>query len=349
MRMLTAVVSVSILTGASIIALAQTAQAPSPAQPAAAAIDAKQVSQLDLGAEIEGMKGKRLLMRTVTFPPGSRSPEHNHKGSPRPGLRVAGDLHRTSQRRCEGIWPGHELDRGSRHHPLGGEPRLGSGSAALRGHRRAALAQGWLAADKANPPEERSATGDCRTAPDEIFRVLWTGQLPLACQYIHRHSSATRIKSGRNLNRAVVDCGPDPQAGQQHRCFQRLVQQRITAGLCFADAIGEVSPVMMMAGAGSHQQRLDRTDGFDAGDVLAQAVVGKDHQRIDRLAFQARARLRNAGCGDHVVAMRAEQVINGLARVGIVIHHDDGAALLNAEACGAGSRRAARVPLRAAR
>ncbi len=84
MRMLTAVVSISILAGASIFALAQTAPTPAPVQPAAAGIDARQISQLDLGAEIEGLKGKRLLMRTVTFPPGSRSPEHNHKG--RPGL-----------------------------------------------------------------------------------------------------------------------------------------------------------------------------------------------------------------------------------------------------------------------
>jgi quercetin dioxygenase-like cupin family protein len=30
------------------------------------------------------MQGKRLVMRTVTFPPGMRTPEHSHKG--RPGL-----------------------------------------------------------------------------------------------------------------------------------------------------------------------------------------------------------------------------------------------------------------------
>ncbi|MEJ0100581.1 MAG: cupin domain-containing protein [Pseudomonadota bacterium] len=82
MRALSIVVSISVLAGASLFALAQSAQPPAPAQPVASGIDAKQISQLDLGPELEGLKGKRLLMRTVTFPPGSRSPEHNHQGKP---------------------------------------------------------------------------------------------------------------------------------------------------------------------------------------------------------------------------------------------------------------------------
>src|SRR5262245_41844086 len=75
-------VSISVLGAISIFALAQTP--PPAAAPAAAAIDARQINLLDLAAEIDGVKGKRLRMRTVTFPPGSRAPEHSHQG--RPGL-----------------------------------------------------------------------------------------------------------------------------------------------------------------------------------------------------------------------------------------------------------------------
>ena len=71
---------VAALGGASIFALAQ---APATA-PAAGVLAAKDINQIDLAAEFDGMQGKHLRMRTVTFPPGARSPEHNHKG--RPGL-----------------------------------------------------------------------------------------------------------------------------------------------------------------------------------------------------------------------------------------------------------------------
>lgn len=84
MRAATRIATISILAGVSILALAQATKT-SPATPAAAAsIDAKQLNLIDLGAEFEAMKGRRLLMRTVTFPPGTRSPEHSHQG--RPGL-----------------------------------------------------------------------------------------------------------------------------------------------------------------------------------------------------------------------------------------------------------------------
>lgn len=73
---------IAVLGGGAVLALAQTARAPAAAP--AAGIAAKQINLIDLGAEFEGMQGKRLLMRTVTFPPGTRSPEHSHKG--RPGL-----------------------------------------------------------------------------------------------------------------------------------------------------------------------------------------------------------------------------------------------------------------------
>lgn len=63
------------------MALAQVAQSP-PA--AASGIDLKQLQVMDLGAELPGVQGMRFRLRTVTFPPGSRTPEHNHKG--RPGL-----------------------------------------------------------------------------------------------------------------------------------------------------------------------------------------------------------------------------------------------------------------------
>jgi quercetin dioxygenase-like cupin family protein len=80
MRSVTGAIFISILGGASMFALAQAVKPPA----AAGAIAAKQINMIDLGAEFEGMQGKRLLMRTVTFPPGMRSPEHSHKG--RPGL-----------------------------------------------------------------------------------------------------------------------------------------------------------------------------------------------------------------------------------------------------------------------
>ncbi len=44
----------------------------------------KDISQLALAAEFAGMQGKNLRMRTVTFAPGARSPEHSHKD--RPGM-----------------------------------------------------------------------------------------------------------------------------------------------------------------------------------------------------------------------------------------------------------------------
>jgi quercetin dioxygenase-like cupin family protein len=72
MRAVIRVTVICVLAGAAIAGLAQTASN----------IEAKQVNVLDLAAELEGMQGKRLLMRTVTFPPGSRTPEHNHQGRP---------------------------------------------------------------------------------------------------------------------------------------------------------------------------------------------------------------------------------------------------------------------------
>lgn len=85
MRAATGIVTTSILVGASLFAMAQNAPAPAPAQAAAAVgLVAKDISQIDLAAEFDGMQGKHLRMRTVTFPPGTRSPEHSHKG--RPGL-----------------------------------------------------------------------------------------------------------------------------------------------------------------------------------------------------------------------------------------------------------------------
>jgi len=83
MRAAAAVLSISILAGASIFALAQTAQAPQ-APAAGGGLAAKDINQIDLAAEFDGMQGKHLRMRTVTFAPGARSPEHSHKG--RPGL-----------------------------------------------------------------------------------------------------------------------------------------------------------------------------------------------------------------------------------------------------------------------
>jgi quercetin dioxygenase-like cupin family protein len=62
-----------------VMALAQVATAP-----AAASIEVKQLQVLDLAAELPNKPDLRFRMRTVTFPPGSRTPEHNHQG--RPGL-----------------------------------------------------------------------------------------------------------------------------------------------------------------------------------------------------------------------------------------------------------------------
>jgi quercetin dioxygenase-like cupin family protein len=79
MRAVIGIVAVSFAAGMAAMALAQVATAP-----AAAGIEVKQFQVMDLGAELPGMQGMRFRMRTVTFPPGSRTPEHNHKG--RPGL-----------------------------------------------------------------------------------------------------------------------------------------------------------------------------------------------------------------------------------------------------------------------
>lgn len=83
MRAATGILTISILAGVSLFAWAQNAAAPAQAA-ATSALVANDVGQLDLGPEFEGMKGRNLRMRTVTFPPGSRSPEHSHKG--RPGM-----------------------------------------------------------------------------------------------------------------------------------------------------------------------------------------------------------------------------------------------------------------------
>jgi quercetin dioxygenase-like cupin family protein len=80
MRAVVGVVGISFLAGMGVMALAQVSQTP----PAAAAIDLKQIQVMDLGAELPGMEGMKFRMRTVTFPPGSRTPEHSHQG--RPGL-----------------------------------------------------------------------------------------------------------------------------------------------------------------------------------------------------------------------------------------------------------------------
>jgi quercetin dioxygenase-like cupin family protein len=80
MRAAVGAVAISFLAGMGVMALAQVAQAP----PAAGAVELKQIQVMDLGAELPGMEGMKFRMRTVTFPPGSRTPEHNHKG--RPGL-----------------------------------------------------------------------------------------------------------------------------------------------------------------------------------------------------------------------------------------------------------------------
>jgi quercetin dioxygenase-like cupin family protein len=48
-------------------------------------VTAEILAELDLGAEIEGMAGRRLRMRMVTFEPGGAvGPVHDHKD--RPGL-----------------------------------------------------------------------------------------------------------------------------------------------------------------------------------------------------------------------------------------------------------------------
>ncbi len=81
MRAAIGIASVSFLAGMAAMALAQTARTP-PA--AAAGVELKQIAVMDLGAELPNMQGMRFRMRTVTFPPGSRTPEHSHQG--RPGL-----------------------------------------------------------------------------------------------------------------------------------------------------------------------------------------------------------------------------------------------------------------------
>ncbi len=88
MRVATGIVTMSMLVGASLFALAQNtpapAPAPAPATAGASGLVAKDLNQVDLAAEFDGMQGKHLRMRTVTFAPGARSPEHSHKG--RPGI-----------------------------------------------------------------------------------------------------------------------------------------------------------------------------------------------------------------------------------------------------------------------
>jgi len=81
MRAVAGVIAISFLAGAGVMALAQVARTP-PA--ATGGVELKQLEVMDLGAELPGMQGMRFRMRTVTFPPGARTPEHNHQG--RPGL-----------------------------------------------------------------------------------------------------------------------------------------------------------------------------------------------------------------------------------------------------------------------
>jgi quercetin dioxygenase-like cupin family protein len=53
------------------------------ASPETKGITVKLLSTIDLGAEIEGMEGRELRMRLVTFEPGSVfGPTHDHKDRP---------------------------------------------------------------------------------------------------------------------------------------------------------------------------------------------------------------------------------------------------------------------------
>jgi quercetin dioxygenase-like cupin family protein len=56
-----------------------------PAAPETKGVTVQQLAVVDLGPEIEGMAGRQLRMRIVTFEPGAVfGPVHNHKD--RPGL-----------------------------------------------------------------------------------------------------------------------------------------------------------------------------------------------------------------------------------------------------------------------
>jgi quercetin dioxygenase-like cupin family protein len=53
------------------------------AAPASRGVTVKTLATVDLGPEIEGMEGRRLRMRIVTFAPGAVfGPLHDHKGRP---------------------------------------------------------------------------------------------------------------------------------------------------------------------------------------------------------------------------------------------------------------------------
>ena len=81
MRAVPTIMTISLLAAASLFALAQNATPPATA---GSGPTAKDINQIDLAKEFDGMQGKHLRMRTVTFAPGARAPEHSHKG--RPGL-----------------------------------------------------------------------------------------------------------------------------------------------------------------------------------------------------------------------------------------------------------------------
>jgi quercetin dioxygenase-like cupin family protein len=63
----------------------ETAMRTEQAAPETKGVTVKQLAAVDLGPEIEGMAGRQLRMRMVTFEPGGVfGPVHNHKD--RPGL-----------------------------------------------------------------------------------------------------------------------------------------------------------------------------------------------------------------------------------------------------------------------
>ena len=83
------------------------------AAPETKGVTAKLLATVDLGPEIEGMAGRQLRMRMLTFEPGAVfGPIHDHKDRPGIVYILQGTItdHRNGAR--YGLWAGSGLDRG---------------------------------------------------------------------------------------------------------------------------------------------------------------------------------------------------------------------------------------------
>ena len=106
-------------------------------------ITVKHLGTVDLGPEIEGMTGRQLRMRMVTFEPGGVfGPMHDHKDRPGIVYILPGNDHRPSRRGHYGLWAGSGLARGSKHHPLAREQRDDSSGGDIGRYSQARVSSG---------------------------------------------------------------------------------------------------------------------------------------------------------------------------------------------------------------